>query len=175
MSLQLADNYFELLGVDIDFHVAQEKIDDQYQKFQIMLHPDRYAGASEQVRRVAAQKSASINEAYRVLSDDCARAAYLLELEGVRSDSEKETIKDPEFLAEQMGLREQLADAGDDVTTLKEIRQTAQEKLTEYGKAFDQAYTGKAFAQAGMILFRMQFARKLSAEANAKIKSIAPN
>lgn len=172
MSSQRANNYFGLLGIEVGFYVPQDVIDERYQRFQMLLHPDRYAGESDQMRRIAAQKSAHLNEAYRILSDACSRAAYILELEGLSFNSEQETVQDPAFLLNQMELREQLINAAGDIAALQAIRQNAEQKLTEHGAAFAQAYSDRNLDQARMMLVRMQFVRKLSDDALAKIKHI---
>src|SRR5258706_8814504 len=57
------------------------------------------------------QMTTRVNEAYRTLKSPVLRAKYLLELHGVDVGFETNTAMPPEFLVEQMELREQLEEA----------------------------------------------------------------
>ena len=87
------------------------------------MHPDRYAHAGEAERRASMQMTTRVNEAYRVLRSPVRRAKYLLELNGVDVAFETSTAMPPEFLVEQMELREQLEEA----TTGSELDALARE------------------------------------------------
>src|SRR5437868_4529239 len=103
-------NYFELFGLPVSFDLDLADLTERYRGLARTTHPDRFAGGSDQERRVAMQTTASINEAFRILKDPIARGRYLLELRGVRLNAESETVRDTSFLAEQIELREQLED-----------------------------------------------------------------
>ena len=64
---------------------------------------------SEQDQRLALEQSAGLNEAYQVLRSAPLRARYLLALRGQELALEV-TVQDPEFLLQQMSLREELED-----------------------------------------------------------------
>ena len=163
-------NYFELFGIKPAFRIDKKTIEEIYLKLQTLLHPDRYATASEQERRIAAQKSAYLNEAYDVLMDACSRANYLLTLQGhtVNPDT---SMLDDDFLIKQMEYRERLEDATTQqsdkhaVALCDEIEQQS----TEIDKDFEQAYDENMFDTAQLLLARMQFMKKLKAEAEAII------
>jgi molecular chaperone HscB len=57
------------------------------------------------------QMTTQVNEAYRTLKSSVLRAKYLLELNGVDVGFETNTAMPPEFLMEQMELRESLEEA----------------------------------------------------------------
>ena len=109
--LDFSKSYFELFGLPTSFDLDQEALSERYRELQRVVHPDRYANASEQERRLAVQGSSHINEAYQVLREPLARARYLLSLHGVQVEAGKETTSDSVFLMEQMELREALAEA----------------------------------------------------------------
>ena len=79
---------FETLGLPARFDLEPARIERQYRELQKTLHPDRYAQASASERRRALGKAVEVNEAYRVLRDDVARAEALLALRGVGSREE---------------------------------------------------------------------------------------
>lgn len=108
MPLDLPQNHFELFGLPHTLEVDEQQLTEQYRSLQRELHPDRFAAAGAQERRLAAQAAAQVNAAYRVLGDPFERASYLLSLHGITIDSEQDTSNDGEFLMHQMELREQL-------------------------------------------------------------------
>lgn len=110
MTAALSGNYFELFGLPARFDLDREQLAERYRELQRAVHPDRYANAGAQERRLAVQRAAQINEAFQVLRNPLTRAKYLLELHGVQVDDGQNTAMDPEFLMEQMELREALAE-----------------------------------------------------------------
>lgn len=107
--LDFSKNHFELFGLPVTFVVDNEALRERYRELQRVVHPDRYAGGSEQERRLSMQGSAKINEAYDTLRDPVRRASYMLDLHGVGVSPLHETTKDAAFLMEQLELREELA------------------------------------------------------------------
>lgn len=103
--------HFELfsLAPSVDLDVAA--LEAQHRKLAMETHPDRVSGADAHTRRLAAEKSAALNDAVKVLKDPVRRAMYVLELKGVKLDSEHDAakVKMPmDFLEEIMEQREAL-------------------------------------------------------------------
>ncbi len=108
--MELTQNHFELFGLPVAFDIDAQQLAERYRELQRILHPDRYANASDRERRLSIQHAAQVNDAFQTLKSSLRRARYLLQLQGVEFDDEKETHLDPAFLMEQMELREALAD-----------------------------------------------------------------
>jgi molecular chaperone HscB len=106
--LDFSKNYFDLFGLPVGYIVDAGSLANRYRDLQRVVHPDRYANATEQERRLSVQGASLINEAFEILKDPVARAAYLLSLHGVEIDAQNETTQDMEFLMQQMELREEL-------------------------------------------------------------------
>jgi molecular chaperone HscB len=106
--LDFSKNYFELFGLPVGFIVDGDALAERYRDLQRVIHPDRYANASEQERRFSMQGASRINEAFETLKDPIARGAYLLSLHGISMDAQMESTQDMAFLMEQMELREEL-------------------------------------------------------------------
>jgi molecular chaperone HscB len=124
MSVDLTRNHFELFGLPVSFDVDGETLALRYRDLQRALHPDRFASASDQERRLSVQQAAQVNEGFQTLKAPLARARYLLELRGLPVD-DRDTSMDPAFLMEQMELREALAevrDAEDRFLALERVR-----------------------------------------------------
>lgn len=108
--LDFSKNYFELFGLPMDYALDTSELAEIYRDLQRVVHPDRFASASEQERRISMQGATLINEAFQTLKDPMLRARYLLSLLGVELGDGRESTQDMEFLMEQMELREQLAE-----------------------------------------------------------------
>ncbi len=101
-------NYFDIFGLPIQFELDGNLLASQYRELQRRFHPDNFATASERDRLMAVQKAAQINDAYQNLKSPLSRAEHILSLNGFEMQGEKKTLQDPEFLMEQMELREEL-------------------------------------------------------------------
>jgi len=117
MAADLSTTHFELFGLPLTFDVDMTQLDSHYRELQRAAHPDRFANASDQERRISMQQATQINEGYQILKDPLRRGRYLLELGGYRFDDGPHTNNDVEFLMEQMELRESLGEVreADDV------------------------------------------------------------
>ncbi len=101
-------NFFGLFMLLERYRLDRGGLDERYRELQRAVHPDRFASASDQERRISMQRAANVNEAYHTLKDPLKRARYLLELRGQWVGEENRTARDVDFLMEQMELREAL-------------------------------------------------------------------
>lgn len=99
-------DYFQLYQLEPVFDLDLEDLAARYRKLQRHFHPDRTSGSSAAEQRVAAQMSAEVNAAFQTLKDPVKRAGYLLERRGVDLGRLGREPVAPEFLMEQMELRE---------------------------------------------------------------------
>jgi molecular chaperone HscB len=162
----LQQNHFELFGLEPAFELDLDNIAERYRDLQRAVHPDKFANASDQERRLSVQQAAQINEAYQTLKSPLARARYLLELQGITLD-DSDTSMDPMFLMEQMELRESLAEVrgkSDPFAALMSLRDTIEAKekgliasLTEAFASGEQAVLEGARETAR----KLQFMEKL--------------
>lgn len=171
MSFDFSSDYFAIFGLPVDYELDRDALSERYRELQRTVHPDRYAQASDQERRLAMQRATQINEAYRVLQDPLTRARYLLELQGVAWDDEQLTVQDPAFLMEQMELREALeaVGEGDDAldraaALIDEVNEHIRVGLGQLRKHFSSADAQDAAKSATV---KLQFLYKLRAEAEA--------
>ena len=101
-------NHFELFGLPVAFDLDADDLASRYRELQRRVHPDKFANASDQERRLSLQMTAQVNEAFQTLKDPVRRGRYLLSLRGIDTDEETDTAMDPAFLMEQMEWRENL-------------------------------------------------------------------
>ncbi len=127
----LQKNHFDLLGLAKCYAIDPGDLERAYLAVQKVVHPDRFAGASETQRRLALQLAAQVNLAHEVLKKPSRRASYLCELAGVDLGLESNTSMPTEFLMLQMAWRETLDDIGADPTGLVKLRAEAQSKAVD--------------------------------------------
>jgi molecular chaperone HscB len=170
MHVDLGKNYFELFGLPVTFEIDTADLAARYRDLQRRFHPDRYASAPDQERRLSMQMTALINEAFHTLKDPVARGRYLLGVQGISTDEETDSVMDPAFLMEQMELRESMDEARnapDRVVRLGRLAQGVEKRQDTQTQALHACFAdGSAQAQqrARAIIREMQFLRKVLAE-----------
>ena len=171
--VDFSQNYFELFGMPISFTVNVGSLAERYRALQKIVHPDRYVASGEQSQRLSLQHATLVNEAYHTLKDPLRRAQYLLTLKTGEPLREQATLNDPEFLMQQMHLRETLAeipgaeDAHDKLATLMhEIDVLIKAEVGRLAVQFEDSMTGQLDAAAQSVQ-KMQFLNKLRTEAEA--------
>lgn len=163
-----AHNYFELFGIPISFHLDMDHLVTRYRELQRATHPDRFANASDRERRLAVQQAALINEAYQVLRSPMLRGRYLLTLNGVVFNDEKQTTVDPEFLMEQMQWRDTLAELreqADPLGVIQKLLQDIQQRYTDLERRMAAALEQSHWDVAKPLVHKLQFMEKLRSEA----------
>lgn len=171
--LDFSQNYFELFDLPLSFEVDRGHLAEKYRDLQKVAHPDRYANASGQERRLSLQQSTLINTAFETLKDPLKRASYILSLRGIDIDTQKGGTMDPGFLMEQMELREAIAEAKskpDPIAELDELMDKIKGMLREIeshiGEQLDDEVADNHDAATEAVR-KMQFLYKLNSEAEA--------
>jgi len=166
-------NYFDLFGLPVGFRLDNDALSERYRELQRVVHPDRYANASDGEQRLALQQATRVNEAYETLRDPLQRAEYLLQLSGVDPNQERATTSDAEFLMQQMELREALAGVREQEDPQAELDELMVEigslikaQVAQLAVQFDTG-TPEQLQEAGESVAKMQFLNKLHIEAEA--------
>jgi molecular chaperone HscB len=120
-------DHFTLLGLPRQFGIDPEQLRDKFLALNRHAHPDFHGGESADVQTLSLRISSAVNDAYRVLRDDSARAAYLLELLGGKCSAADKSVPDG-FLGTMMMMQEEIADAkaAGNAAELARIRQVLQ-------------------------------------------------
>jgi molecular chaperone HscB len=147
---------FATLGLPRRYDLDLSELEQQYRNLQRTLHPDRHVGASASERRMTLGKAVEVNEAYRVLRDDIARAEALLSAQA-KQDA------DPALLMEVMELREALSEAKHARDTAA-VRKLAEQVLrsqeaarTQLTAAFASSEQGTAAACVSKLKYYRRF------------------
>jgi molecular chaperone HscB len=170
MSTDLSKNYFELFGLPVSFELDVAALSEQYRELQKTIHPDKFANASDRDRRLAVQQAALINEAFQTLKSPLKRARYMLELRGVVFDDQHATSFEPDFLMEQMELRESLIairQQTDALTSLAKLMQEVENKFQEMTRQLATLIEQDDPDQARVQIHKLQFMEKLLNECEA--------
>jgi molecular chaperone HscB len=163
-------NHFELFGLPVTFDIDTAELAVRYRELQRRVHPDKFANASDQDRRLSLQMTALVNEGFHTLKDSVRRGRYLLSLRGVDLDDETDTTMDPVFLMEQMELREELEEVRQADNPRKQlaelanrIEQRLQDKIGYFRRAIADD-TPDRTGKARNAVREMQFLEKMRRE-----------
>ena len=165
-------NHFDLFGLTPAFSIEGEALERSYRQIQSKVHPDRFAHAGDAERRASLQWTTRVNEAYRTLKDPVQRARHLLELHGVDVAFETNTAMPPEFLMQQMELRESLDEAKTPAgldEMRKRLRQDKAQLQNQIAEALD---TKKDYAGAAGLVRKLQFLDRLDEEIDSAYERI---
>eukprot|EP00794_Sanderia_malayensis_P014038 gene14038-15497_t len=124
---------FEMFRSPETFDIDVKELTESYRKLQAIVHPDKFGNSDEKEQQYSAEQSSLINKAYNTILDPLSRAAYLLELKGIKIE-EKNMIQDPEFLMEVMEINEDLAEVNS--------KEDLDAILTNNNKSIDECITG---------------------------------
>ena len=168
--MQLEQNYFQLFDLPESYHVDQLQLSDRYRSLQKQLHPDRFAHAGEREQLRAVQYTAHVNEALNTLKTPIKRAQYLVQLRGREACPESGGRIDPQFLIQQMELRERLEQVKQHADPEAEL-ELMQRELESAWNALEQQFVealedsaATATDLAVELVGKMQFLDKLSHE-----------
>jgi molecular chaperone HscB len=165
-------NHFELFGLAPAFTVEADALERSYREIQSRVHPDRFAHAGDAERRASLQWTTRVNEAFQILKNPVTRAKHLLELHGVDVAFETNTAMPPEFLMQQMELREALEEAkqASQLDSLrKQLRDSRSSLENEIAEAID---VKKDYPGAAGLVRKLQFLRRLDEEIDAAYETI---
>jgi len=139
-------------------------LEKAYREIQSQVHPDRFAHAGDAERRASLQWTTRVNEAFQVLKNPVKRASHLLELHGVDVAFETNTAMPPEFLMQQMELRERLEEAKE-ARALDALRDEMREiKISLEKQIAGKIDVAKDYKAAADLVRKLQFLHRLDEE-----------
>lgn len=157
-------NYFELFGLEPNFSIDVAKLSSKLRALLNSVHPDKFASSGSQQQMLSMQKTTQLNDAFAVLKNPVKRAQYLLHLKTGIDTSKEHTVNDPEFLMQQLELREEL----EDISSSSDISQLHQfaDKISELEEV-QEKQMAELFSQAPLdtdqlqkAIYKLQFLHK---------------
>ncbi len=173
--IDFSQDYFALFGLPARYRFDPAELDAAYRKLQTEVHPDRFAAAGDDERRLALQSSSRVNEAYRALRSPLERAHYLLLLRGVDALAETDTALPTQFLEQQLECREAMAEAvaRRDAVALTALLKSVEKAAAELERALaEQLDLPEIPAEAQVSLRKLKFLSKVAADIAAAIAEI---
>lgn len=161
----MSDNYYQLLGLEQDYVIDEQKLKQHYHQLIAKVHPDNFVNESNTQKRLAMQQSSLLNDAYQTLLDPLKRAIYHLSLFDQALD-QQQSVNDPMLLMEQMEMREKMEhilSQSDAFNLLQQQKQMLQQQLDEQQRQLAQLFSQGAskLEQSKSALLRFQFLYKL--------------
>lgn len=101
---------FDVLGLEPAFVLDERELRRRLTRFSRLVHPDFFGTADAATRERAEQNSARLNQAFDVLSDDAARADWLVVHLGGPAENQERTMPQA-FLVEVLEWNEVLEEA----------------------------------------------------------------
>lgn len=165
--------HFELFELPVSFDVSLQDLSQRYRELQRVVHPDKFVNASDYERRLSVEKAALINDAYQILKSPQRRARYMLELQSVSFDDEKDMALEPSFLMEQIELRESLSElnqTADPMESLNEIMADIKNRIATVIQGLREGLVQEQLddsqkSSLKQLIHKMQFLNKLQEEA----------
>lgn len=159
MTINFNQNYFQLFEIKKNFNVDINILEKNYFELQKKFHPDKYVNATDHEKRLSLQITSYINEAYETLKDDYLKSIYLLKIEGYEFDDQNNTVSDPDFLMNQMELREESENIAlkKDKEDIKRFYLKLNNLKKECLKEFEKNYCNNFFDEAEKKIKEMKF------------------
>jgi len=136
-------NYFEFYGIPVSFVVEAEALRRIFYRKSKQYHPDFHTLAGEEEQADMLDLSSLNNEAYKTLSDPDRRMRYILEINGLLGNENKQTPLPQDFLMDMMDINEALMelemdpDAARYAETLNEVEQIENQLNTSIKPVLD--------------------------------------
>lgn len=172
---ELQKNYFDILGMPVQFSLDLALLDQHYRTLQAEVHPDRFAAASAGERLQSMHWATLVNEAYQALKHPSARARYLLQLQGVDTAEESNTSMPMDFLMLQMEWREAIEEAFDarDIDGLDALlKQMRQENLSLQSTLQQTLDQDRDWLKGAELVRKLSFIDKIRADVSQKISQL---
>src|SRR5437764_12197823 len=113
-------NYFDFFGLPHKLSIDPKELESRFYALSKQWHPDRFARAGADQRRISEDATATLNDGYRTLKEPIARAEYLLKEHGLNGGEQKIP---PELLEEVFELNMALEEIETSRPQLEEAKQ----------------------------------------------------
>ncbi|KAH8100721.1 hypothetical protein BXZ70DRAFT_1008209 [Cristinia sonorae] len=161
-------SYHEVMGFNYQpnpFQLDHSTLRARFLALQRLVHPDRWAVKSPTSGEIAARVSEAVNTINSHLSNPFLRTAYILQREGVASESES-ILDDPDVVMEVMEVREALEEAESE-EEVERIRLQNQERLKAVEAELSQLVAAKAWDSVATAATRLKYLQGIEQAARA--------
>ena len=163
-----ASNYFDFFGLPHRLNLDSKDLESRFYALSKQWHPDRFARASADQRRMSEDATATLNDGYRTLKEPVSRAEYLLKGHGFDIGEQKSSNVPPELLEEVFELNTALEEVEESRPQLEEMRrkflvmreEIDQELFAQFA-AYDESQDQDVLETIRGILNRRKYIRNL--------------
>lgn len=117
LTLGRQGDFFSFLDLPRKLNIDPTVLEQHFRTLSRQFHPDFFYNAAPAERRASLERSSYLNDAYRTLKQPVARAAYLLEIEGVLQRSEHDAAKKV-----PASLLEEVFELNEELDNVRELR-----------------------------------------------------
>ncbi|MBL8679466.1 MAG: Fe-S protein assembly co-chaperone HscB [Myxococcales bacterium] len=134
---------FETLGLARTFEIDLRAVEQRFRDLSRAVHPDRFADKSPAERRMAAEQTVALNDAFRLIRDSMNRVLALLAAAG--KPIHETARAEPSLLMEIMELREAIDDARNDGRSTEALVTRVGARIADEEASLKDAFDGKRF------------------------------
>lgn len=143
---------FETLGLARTFEIDLRAVEQRFRDLSRAVHPDRFADKSPAERRIAAEQTVALNDAFRLIRDKMNRVLALLSAAG--KPIHETARAEPGLLMEIMELREAIDDARNEGRSIETLLTRVGARIEDEEASLRDAFDGKSFPPAAESLER---------------------
>ena len=168
------ENYFQLFSLAENFDIELANLQLKFRELQAQIHPDNFIGRDQELASQALIASSLINQAYTTLLNPLSRAMYLLQLKGIIIDLVHETNFKPEFLMQQIELREEIdsSRAANDIDKLEKIEDQLKQQIQSLIKQISCQFEKQDYQEVIPFIKELAFYNKLELLLNDILNSL---
>jgi molecular chaperone HscB len=161
-------NYFDFFGIPHKLNLDSKDLEARFYALSKQWHPDRFARAGAEERRMSEEATATLNDGYRTLKAPVSRAEYLLKEQGFDIGEQKSGKVPAELLEEVFELnmaleeietsRPQLVEA---MQRFVKMREDLDREMEEQFAAYDENQNRWELERIRGLLNRRTYIRNL--------------
>lgn len=163
-------NYFERFEIQQSYDVDLDALENKYFALQSRYHPDLVQNLDEKQRY--ANIAIELNEGYKILKNDYARAVYLLKLENI-DVADTKANKVPEELLEAIWQISEQMEQFTKLDDLVALIESLEVKLGATMSALIQSFRDKNYPLASIKTMEMKYYQNLITTAKEKKRNAA--
>ena len=150
---------FDIFSIDKKFEIDTKILEEKYLELQTLLHPDKFINASQEEQSFSNAHTSSVNNAFKVLSDDISRIKVLLEYFGYQI-SENESFQDVSILEEIMDLQNKSMSVETESEKNK-IKSQLEDKIEKEIKNVSQFFNEKKYKDIHKSCIKLSYLQKI--------------
>ncbi len=154
---------FQLLGINREFDINLEELENSYLRLQQLFHPDKYIELSEKEIKYSTLLSSMINDAYQKLNNSVSRATLLLNLFGFTLPSEKTSYNDSEVLEEVMEIQNKFFDA-ENSESKNVILENLNSRIDKTKNDISKSFKSKNYEVAHKLNIKLSYLEKIKTD-----------